>query len=135
KRLVSLNSNWQEWFNFGRVNTTPGFYVLFADPNADQPLHLNGRYQLQIDGLLFEDDSDLTTELILLGQVYGAAGTDFLRRELIVPLLWGMPFALIFGLTGAFITTILAMIIAATGVWFGGWVDSLIQRLTEANMI
>lgn len=135
KRLVSLNSNWQEWFNFGQVNTTPGFYVLFADPNADQPLHLNGRYKLQIDGLLFEDDSDLTTELILLGQVYGAAGTDFLRRELIVPLLWGMPFALIFGLTGAFITTILAMIIAATGVWFGGWVDSLIQRLTEANMI
>jgi peptide/nickel transport system permease protein len=135
KRLVALNPNWQAWFNFGQVDTTPEFYVLFADPFADQPRHLKGTYQLKVDGLLFEDDSDLTLELLLLGQVYGVAGTDYLRRELIVPLLWGMPFALIFGLTGAFVTTILAMIIAATGVWFGGWVDSLIQRLTEANMI
>lgn len=135
KRLVSLNPNWQEWFNFGQVYPTPGFYVLFADPFANEPRLIHGTYRLQVDGLLFEDDSSLTMELVLLGQVYGAAGTDFLRRDLVVPLLWGMPFALIFGLTGAFVTTILAMVIAATGVWFGGWVDSLIQRLTEANMI
>lgn len=135
KRLVALNPNWQAWFNFGQVNTTPEFHVLFADPFADQPQHLKGTYQLKVDGILFEDDSDLTLELVLLGQVYGVAGTDYQRRELIVPLLWGMPFALIFGLTGAFVTTVLAMIIAATGVWFGGWVDNLIQRLTEANMI
>jgi len=27
------------------------------------------------------------------------------------------------------------MIVAAAGVWFGGWLDGSIQRLTEANMI
>jgi peptide/nickel transport system permease protein len=27
------------------------------------------------------------------------------------------------------------MIIAAVGAWFGGWIDSLIQRITEVNMI
>lgn len=135
KRFVSQNTNWQEWFNFGQINTTPAFYVLFADPNADTPQAVKGIYQLQVSGFLFEPDAELKTELVLLGQVYGIAGTDYLRRELIVPLIWGMPFALIFGLTGAFVTTILAMLIAATGVWFGGWVDSLIQRLTEANMI
>jgi peptide/nickel transport system permease protein len=32
-------------------------------------------------------------------------------------------------------TTVTTLIIAATGVWFGGWVDALIQRLTEVNMI
>lgn len=135
KRFVSQNPNWQKWFHFGQIDTTPGFYVLLADPDADTPLAVKGTYQLQISGLLFEPDSELHTELVLLGQVYGIAGTDYLRRELIVPLIWGMPFALIFGLTGAFVTTILAMLIAATGVWFGGWVDNLIQRLTEANMI
>jgi peptide/nickel transport system permease protein len=135
KRLVALNPNWQEWFNFERVGTTPFIYVLFADPQAVEPNHIRGTYQLQIVGLLFEDDSTLTAELVLLGQVYGMAGTDFLRRELIVPLLWGMPFALLIGLTGAVTTTILAMVISATGVWMGGWVDNLIQRLTEANMI
>ncbi len=135
KRLVAENPNWQTWFNFGQVNTTPSFYVLFADPYSDQPQVLRGTYQLIIQALLFEGDSDIESELVLLGQVYGVAGTDFLRRDLIVPLLWGMPFALAIGLVGALLTTVIAMILAATGVWFGGWVDNLIQRLTEANMV
>lgn len=135
KRLVSQNAIWQEWFNFGQINPTPGFYVLFADPNVDRAELVKGDYQLQVSGLLFEENSEIKTRLLLLGQVYGLAGTDYLRRELLVPLLWGMPFALIFGLTGAFFTTVLAMLLAATGVWMGGWVDNLIQRLTEANMI
>jgi len=135
KKLVSENPNWQMWYNFGQVDTTPPFYVLFADPYVDSPQLLKGKYELVLQALLFEDDADVESELILLGQVYGVAGTDFLRRDLIVPLLWGMPFALAIGLVGAFVTTILAMILAATGVWFGGWVDNLIQRLTEANMV
>ncbi len=133
--FVFKNPNWQKWFNFEQIDTTPSFYVLFADPAADTPRVVKGTYQLKLSGLLFEPDSELNAELVLLGQVYGIAGTDYLRRELIVPLIWGMPFALVFGLTGAFVTTILAMLTSATGVWFGGWVDSLIQRLTEANMI
>jgi peptide/nickel transport system permease protein len=85
--------------------------------------------------LFFESRGELDAELLLLGKVYGLAGTDYLRRDLIVPLLWGMPFALLFGLLGATLTTLVSMILAASGVWFGGWVDSLIQRLTEANMV
>jgi peptide/nickel transport system permease protein len=27
------------------------------------------------------------------------------------------------------------MILAAAGVWFGGWVDNLVQRLTEMNLV
>jgi len=46
-----------------------------------------------------------------------------------------MPFALIIGLFGSLATTILSMTLAATGVWFGGWVDDLIPRLTEANLV
>ncbi len=135
QRLVAENPNWQQWFNFGQVYTTPGFYVLFADPHAAQPRPLHGTYHLEVSALMFEDDSSLASELLLLGHVYGLAGTDFLRRDLIVPLLWGMPFALVFGVTGALLTTLLAMVISAAGVWFGGWVDSLIQRLTEASMV
>lgn len=134
-RLVSDNPNWERWFNFGQVNTTPPFYVLFADPFASQPQILPGAYQLKVQALLFEADADVKAELVLLGQVYGAAGTDFLRRDLTVPLLWGMPFALAVGLAGALLTTLLAVLLAAGGVWLGGWVDGLIQRLTEANMV
>ena len=52
-----------------------------------------------------------------------------------VALLWGTPVALAFGFLGAISTGLISMMIAAVGVWFGGWVDSAIQRLTEVNMI
>lgn len=73
--------------------------------------------------------------MILYGQVYGLAGTDDMRRDLMVALLWGTPIALAFGFLGAIFNGVISMLIAAVSVWFGGWVDSAIQRLTEINMI
>ncbi len=110
---------------------------LFADPASpiDNPTPLKGLYQLQFSGLLFEPDSDLDAKLIMYGQVHGLAGTDHLRRDLTVALLWGTPIALAFGLLAAVGTTITTMIIAAIGVWFGGITDSLIQRITEINLV
>jgi hypothetical protein len=52
-----------------------------------------------------------------------------------VALAWGMPVALAFGLLGTLGTSLLSMTLAAVSVWFGGWVDAVIQRLTELNMI
>ena len=135
RRIVSENPNWQNWFIFGDIFPTPAYYILFADPQADHPKLVRGQYTLRIDGLTFEPDSDIESRLVMLGQVYGAAGTDYYRRDLLVPLLWGLPFALGFGLAGSLATTLLSMLMAAAGVWFGGWVDCLIQRLTEANMV
>jgi peptide/nickel transport system permease protein len=50
-------------------------------------------------------------------------------------MLWGTPIALSFGLIAAVGTTTLSMIISAVGVWMGGWIDELIQRITETSMI
>jgi len=113
----------------------PDLAALFTDPTSESMVPVQGTYQLRIEGLVFEDDSDINAELVMLGQVYGIAGTDYMRRDLVIPLLWGMPFALAIGLFGALLTTTASMVIAAAGVWFGGWVDALIQRITEANMI
>jgi peptide/nickel transport system permease protein len=52
-----------------------------------------------------------------------------------LPLLWGTPIALAFGLMAALGTSLLTMMIAAVGTWQGGWVDSLIQRITEINLV
>ncbi|MFH1446683.1 MAG: ABC transporter permease, partial [Chloroflexota bacterium] len=110
-------------------------YILFADPDSNTPSLVKGTYQLRVDGLTFEEESDIQAEFVILGSVYGFAGTDNNRRDLSVPLFWGMPFALIIGLVGSLSTTIFSMILAATGVWFGGWVDNLIQRLTDINLV
>jgi peptide/nickel transport system permease protein len=134
-RLLAQNPSWKQWFNTSGNYPSSDFVLLFADPSKDDAAVLKGNYVLQVNAQTFEKNSDVDVELVLLGQIYGYAGTDYMRRDLIVPLLWGMPFALIFGLLGAFVTTVLSMAIAATGVWFGGWVDQLIQRLVEANMV
>jgi len=109
--------------------------ALFADPSTTTLSPKKGIYELRIVATVFDEEADLDAKFIIYGQVYGIAGTDHLRRDLRIALLWGTPIALAFGLLAAFGTTLTTMIIAAIGVWFGGWVDSVIQRFTEVNMI
>lgn len=108
---------------------------IFSVEDSDPPIPLKGTYQLVIDGLAFEEGSDIDVEFVLHGQTYGIAGTDHQRRDLSVALMWGAPIAIAFGLLAALGTSLLSMAFAATGAWFGGWVDNLIQRVTEVNMV
>ena len=108
--------------------------MLFADPSAPQQ-PLGGRYELVLDGFLFEEGSRLEARLIVYGQVHGLAGTDHQRRDLMIALLWGTPIAMAFGLLAAVGTSVSTLVIAAIGVWYGRWIDVLIQRVTEVNLI
>jgi peptide/nickel transport system permease protein len=145
QQLRASNKLWKNWTGadikyslaslVGPLDPIPGLDLLFANPESATPEIVRGTYTLRIDGIGFESDTDLDAELVLLGQVYGAAGTDIMGRDLLIPLFWGMPFALVFGLLGALVTTLLSMGLAAVSVWFGGPVDNFIQRLVEANMI
>lgn len=108
---------------------------LFLLPESDLRLAQRGTYQLRLTALTFEPDSAIDADFVLYGQVYGWAGTDHQRRDLSIALLWGMPVALAFGLIAALGTTLITMIIAAIGTWFGGWLDELIQRVTEINLV
>ncbi len=92
-------------------------------------------YQLVINGTTFEEGSDINVEFVFHGKVARSGGTDHSRRDLMVAMLWGAPIALAFGFLAALGTTILSMIIAAIGAWFGGWLDELIQRITEINLV
>jgi peptide/nickel transport system permease protein len=116
-----------------RLQTEDVIPLLFSDPETGKPL--KGRYQLLITGAVFEPGSNMDVEFVFHGQVYGLAGTDQSRRDLVVPLLWGAPVALAFGLIASLGTSILTMVIAAIGTWYGGWVDELIQRITEINLV
>jgi peptide/nickel transport system permease protein len=107
--------------------------VLFSLPDSNVPA--KGRYQLLITGATFEPESDINVELVVHGQVFGLAGTDHARRDLVVPLLWGAPVALAFGLIASLGTAVLTLIISAVGAWYGSWLDELIQRITEVNIV
>jgi len=116
-----------------RLNGANPMQALFEDPKTGRIV--KGNYRLQLLATTFEPNSDLDVEFVFHGQLYGLAGTDQARRDLMVPLLWGAPVALAFGLIASLGTLVLTMIIAAVGTWYGGWVDGLIQRITEINLV
>ena len=116
-----------------RLNGANPMQALFEDPKTHAIV--KGKYQLQIIGTTFEPGSDIDAQFVFQGQVFGLAGTDYARRDLMLPLLWGTPVALAFGLIASLGTLVLTMIIAAVGTWYGGWVDELIQRITEINLV
>jgi len=116
----------------GGVSPRKGIFLL---PESDSEKPLKGIYELKLSILTFEKDSDVNAEFVLYGNVSGWAGTDHMRRDLGIALLWGTPVALSFGLLAALGTTLTTMIIAAIGVWYGGWLDALIQRITEVNLV
>lgn len=116
-------------------NMDPVVGLFAEDPMAESPKPMKGQYQVRLEGTLFEADATLESKVVVYGTVYGWAGTDHLRRDLGIALLWGTPVALSFGLLAAMGTTVLTLLIAAIGVWYGGWVDALIQRITEVNLV
>lgn len=118
----------------GGLTADKGF---FNDPNAtkENPVPLKGAYQLKIEGFTFEKDNNIDAEVVLYGNLAGWAGTDHRRRDLGVALLWGTPVALAFGLLAALGTTVTTMAISGVATWFGGFVDEIIQRITEVNMM
>jgi peptide/nickel transport system permease protein len=139
-RIVNLALSKKSTYRFSqdeklktKLRTPDVIPHIFSDPETGELL--KGQYQLLITGTTFEPNSDINVEFVFHGQVYGLAGTDHARRDLVVPLLWGAPVALAFGLIASLGTAILTMIISALGAWYGSWVDELIQRITEVNLV
>ncbi|MCW5875971.1 MAG: ABC transporter permease [Anaerolineales bacterium] len=108
---------------------------LFVNPEGDTQTAVEGTYTLIVSVVTFEPESEVTTTFVSYGKVHGWAGTDHRRRDLSVALMWGAPVALAFGLLAAAGTSLATLIIAGVGTWFGGWLDDLIQRITEVNLI
>ncbi|MEM2202583.1 MAG: ABC transporter permease [Candidatus Bathyarchaeia archaeon] len=96
---------------------------------------LKGKYKMVIEGILFEKESDVDARLVVYGKVFGLAGTDHLRRDLMIGLLWGAPIAVSFGVIASVSISFLQMIIAAVSAWYGKWADMLLQKATEFMMI
>lgn len=122
----------------GREPETPLKNVvegLFTKVGVYPPVVDKGTYTINVKATTFEEGSDVDAELVMHGTVFGLFGTDHMRRDLKIAIMWGAPIALAFGLTAALGTALISMFIAALGTWFGGWLDELIQRITEVNMV
>ncbi len=114
--------------------------VLFAakganmgDPSMNSVL--KGTYRIRIDVTTTGSRDDVDAEFRVYGQVYGLAGTDSKRRDLLVGLVWGAPIALAFGLSAAILTSVFQALMGSLSAWYGGVVDEITQRVTDIYMI
>lgn len=107
--------------------------VLFTDPRYEERV-LKGDYQMALIAEV-PQGGELSAKLVVYGEVQGLAGTDHLRRDIALALLWGAPIGLVFGVLAAVGTTLITFLLSAVGTWLGGKVDSALQWLTQVNLI
>jgi peptide/nickel transport system permease protein len=93
-----------------------------------------GMFKLLVQGYV-KDPKKTSFDLVVYGKVYGIAGTDHLRRPLEIAILYGTPIALAFGLTASVLISVIELVIGVISGYFGGALDTIIQRITEIYMI
>jgi peptide/nickel transport system permease protein len=61
-------------------------------------------------------------------------GTDAVGRDILARTIYGGQISLLIGLTAVIIETIAGVLIGAAAGYYGGWIDALLMRITEAML-
>lgn len=104
--------------------------VVFSATDTNKVL--KGRYVFQVN--LYNIDSHTTIEdskFILGGKIYGLIGTDELRRDLAVGLLWGTPLALFIGISVAVGSVVIGLIYGVFAGYKGKKTDEALMRFND----
>ncbi len=106
--------------------------MLFSKPAAGGFQTLTGAYVLEVQ-LLEADPQDRagSVRMVAGGAVFGAMGTDALGRDLAQGLLFGLPIALLIGISTAVVGTLIGMGLGLASGYFGGTTDTVIQRAAD----
>lgn len=100
--------------------------IIFSKTDSRQTL--KGNYEFTITAL---DVDTFDSKLILGGKAYGLAGTDDLRRDLAIGLLWGTPVALFIGIIVAIGSVVSGLIFGVYSGYRGGKTDEVMMRFND----
>ena len=135
-RIFSTNENikealnqYQSYFNYSISGLEPQV-VIFSDTN--KPNVLKGVYQISERFFLFDNHSSVEDAgLILGGKVFGIMGTDDLRRDLAVGIIWGTPIALFIGLTVSIFSIAIGLVYGVVAGYRGKRTDETMMRVND----
>ncbi len=93
---------------------------------------LKGRYLVKVE---ISPPGNYKVVFVAFGKVYGLFGTDDMRRDIALGILWGAPIALAFGVIASVWTVFIQAFLGSLGAWYGSKVDELIQRLADIMLV
>ena len=126
KKNLSLQSEKFE-FEFGRMSTED---IIFSKTQTNKPL--KGNYIFSIDLYGIDSENHIPkSELVIGGKVFGIMGTDELRRDLAIGLLWGTPLALFIGLVVSIGSVVMGLLYGVYAGYKGKKTDEVMMRFND----
>jgi len=123
KKNLDLQKNELE-FSEGTVE------IIFSQLDNEQVL--KGNYIFIIDTFGIEETVNvLESKMILGGKAFGVMGTDELRRDLAIGLLWGTPLALFIGISVSIGSVVVGLIYGVYSGYRGKKTDEVMMRFND----
>lgn len=126
KKKLSLQS---EYFTHDLVRLSVED-IIFSQTQKNEPL--KGDYVFMINIYSVNSDNQIKeSKLIVGGKAFGMMGTDELRRDLAVGLLWGTPLALFIGLVVSIASVIAGLLYGVYAGFKGKKTDEVMMRFND----
>ena len=125
--MMKKNLNLQlEKFDLSREVTE----IVFSQENYSQVK--KGEYVFMINTYGVSQSAEiLESKMILGGKAFGVMGTDELRRDLAIGLLWGMPLALLIGISVSIGSVVVGLIYGVYSGYKGKKTDEVMMRFND----
>jgi peptide/nickel transport system permease protein len=104
--------------------------IIFSKTESNKPL--KGNYVFFIDFYEIDEESKIIdSKLIIGGKAFGIMGTDELRRDLAIGLLWGTPLALFIGLAVSIGSVVMGLVYGIYAGFKGKKTDETMMRFND----
>jgi len=119
----------EEEFEF-KINELSVEDIIFSKTESNKPL--KGNYVFLIDFYEIDEESEIIdSKLIIGGKSFGIMGTDELRRDLAIGLLWGTPLALFIGLVVSIASVVMGLMYGVYAGFKGKKTDETLMRFND----
>ena len=119
----------EEKFEF-EINRLSVEDIIFSKTELNKPL--KGNYIFLIDFYEINEESKIVdSKLIIGGKAFGIMGTDELRRDLAIGLLWGTPLALFIGLAVSIGSVVMGLVYGIYAGFKGKKTDETMMRFND----
>jgi peptide/nickel transport system permease protein len=104
--------------------------IVFSKTEIHQPLKGNYVYVINLYGVNSQNEIP-ESKLIVGGKAFGVMGTDELRRDLAIGLLWGTPLALFIGIVVAIASVVMGLLYGVYAGYKGKKTDEALMRFND----